>query len=281
MKGTEAHEVFSREFSRIVSGECGATEKEVALEMLHIFIPLARGLEPDDTGRFLMGVAEDEVDEFEMDSSAVPEHRVRLSPYSLLGRPVLNEEYMLFDPAYRDAARGYEQEVGTGVKAEAHTTWYESWMFATWCGEVELDGTRCQLALPTEAQWEYAHRAGFTSGQHLFDMAREKATLERNLGGLPKKRSSFIKLHARSFEWCFDWCDETYYSECHSIGEITDPQQSDSTGVAGSRVRRGIGSIQAKFFSSPATRWSANTTEQYSFRLSASPIVQDTTIKVS
>ncbi|MCL4740617.1 MAG: formylglycine-generating enzyme family protein [Phycisphaerales bacterium] len=100
--------------------------------------------------------------------------------------------------------------------------------------------------LPTEAEWEYACRAGTTGPFHtgetiLSEQANFKASLEYRVGdaGLYRERTEpagslapnawgLHDMHGNVWEWCWDWYDDRWYEpdNCpvNEHGERTDPQ---------------------------------------------------------
>ena len=75
-----------------------------------------------------------------------------------------------------------------------------------------------QVLLPTEAQWEYACRAGTTS-DYAGDLD-EMAWYEKNSGGTThevaqKKPNAwgFYDMHGNLWEWCADWYDKEFYAK--------------------------------------------------------------------
>ncbi len=96
--------------------------------------------------------------------------------------------------------------------------------------------------LPTEAEWEYACRAGSTTRYNFGDDAvslNEFAWVRGNSGGrshpVGQKRPNawgLYDMHGNLWEWCEDWYDEMYYQ--HSPG--ADPLGPSR---AASRVFRG------------------------------------------
>jgi formylglycine-generating enzyme required for sulfatase activity len=100
--------------------------------------------------------------------------------------------------------------------------------------------------LPTEAEWEYAARAGTTTAYSFGDSESqlgEYAWFSGNAGGKThsvggKKSNGFglFDMHGNVWEWCSDWYGGNYYAECQRQGTVTDPR-GPSAGSA--RVLRG------------------------------------------
>lgn len=106
--------------------------------------------------------------------------------------------------------------------------------------------------LPTEAEWEYAARAGTTGPRH--GQLQEIAWLATNSGDQshPVKQKEpnawgLYDMIGNVWEWCADWDDEYYYEECTPT--VTDPKGPASAGERSSqisgRVIRG-GSFQSE-----------------------------------
>ncbi len=106
-----------------------------------------------------------------------------------------------------------------------------------------------QLCLPTEAQWEYACRAGTSTpfyfgdnintdqvnynGNYPYNDGRKgehrKQTVE--VKALPRNGWGLYQMHGNVWEWCQDWYERPYPTE-----PVTDPQGAAS---GTSRVLRG------------------------------------------
>jgi len=225
-------------------------------------------------GQFTMGSPESEVDR----SSNETQHEVRLSDFAMCRFAVTLGEFRRFAQTggYRTDAEkensskvfnGKEWIDKTGVNwrhgisgadrppAEenhpvVHVSWNDAVAYCQWLSE-ERDGL---FRLPTEAEWEYACRAGtatpFSTGENL-------TTWQANYNGdypyrdFPRganrgntvpvdafKPNAFglFNMHGNVWQWCSDWFGATYYDECRKQGVIQNPQGPES---GSARVLRG------------------------------------------
>ena len=162
---------------------------------------------PVKSGTFLMGNPEPGVDEWD----EVPYHYVTISSdFTISETEVTLEQYRKFKPEHDSATiDGYV----TGV------SWHDANAFCKWLsGHEEMN-----YRLPTEAEWEYAARAGtqtpFWSGESLPEPGAP------NPWGLKN-------VHSGAVEWCLD--EYAAYSE----GPVTDPLGQGPFGI---KVIRGGG----------------------------------------
>jgi len=214
------------------------------------------GLElmPIAAGRFTMGSPESEVDR----QSNEKQHQVTLSqPYwlgkyevtqaewqAVMGR-TLEQERAAAEQywAEREAAGGRglpvesckamkEQSRKVYGEGDTHPIYYVSWDAAiSFCRKLtarERAAERLpagyEYTLPTEAQWEYACRAG-TSGPYagsggLYDMGWYKDNSDMKTHPVGQKQANawgLYDMHGNVWEWCADW----YAS--YDEGSVRDP----------------------------------------------------------
>ena len=139
---------------------------------------------------------------------------------------------------------------------EKHPVVYVSWNDAVAYCEWLSEKTGTRFRLPTEAEWEYACRAGtitpYNTGKNLTtDQANYNGNYPCNgkLKGLYYENTVAVNsfapnawglynMHGNVWEWCSDWYDGTYYDDCKKQGAIANPAGL----VTGSlRVLRGGG----------------------------------------
>lgn len=157
------------------------------------------------------------------------------------------------DPRYSWRNPGFPQGEDHPV---VNVTWNDAAALAQWLSEKEGKTYR----LPTEAEWEYAARAGTRTRYHsgddpqsllavanVFD-ADAKANWQRwkdfaltgkdgfaftaPVGSFAPNTLQLYDMHGNVWEWCADWHGDNYYS----TSPVNDPQGPASGNV---RVRRG------------------------------------------
>ncbi len=167
-------------------------------------------------GKFDMGSAEGDVRHH--DES--PQHEVVISqPFYMGTHEVTQEQYQ--------AVMGYNP---SSIRRPANPVEQVSWNDAMAFCEKLSANTRKAVRLPTEAQWEYACRAGtatpFSTGENL---SSRRANLSggwtdadgvhgRNrcrpvaVGMFAPNSLGLHDMHGNVLEWCSDWYGEGYYS---------------------------------------------------------------------
>jgi len=242
MAGTTAQASFLAEFEQIRKGEKGDERKGIAERMLAGLVPLVGSGKRDDTGTFTMGAPPDEDPTWDSMGGRQdnPQQLVTLTYYRLHECCVTNEQYELFEGRHVGhrwgrkehplVTKAREEQPETAAKADdrcpvVNVTWYDAWCFAVWCG--------CQL--PTEAEWEYACRAGrqtpFTFGKEHDGKTctADVCNFDGNspwpegaptggyrectipVDGLGPNRWGFYQLHGNVWEWCADWYAMGFY----------------------------------------------------------------------
>jgi formylglycine-generating enzyme required for sulfatase activity len=165
-----------------------------------------------------------------------PVHRVRISTPFLLGKyPVTNREYQRFleaNSGIKPPEYGSNSQFNDPQQPVVGVSWEDTQVFCQWVG--------CRL--PTEAEWEYACRAG-NSGAYCFGDAEPKlgqyAWYDKNSGGKTqpvgqKKPNQWglYDMHGNVWEWCQDLFASDYYNRSPKV-DPSGPEKGDA------RVLRG------------------------------------------
>jgi formylglycine-generating enzyme len=182
------------------------------------------------SGSFFMGSDEGEYDE-------KPVHKVNISsPFYMSATPVTNAQYEQFDPHHRllRGKRGLSRE---DDEAAVYISWYDAVAFTQWLSLKEGIPYR----LPTEAEWEYACRAGTETPYSTGDILPDTYHLNQNnerypeevslaVGKTPPNQWGLYNMHGLVEEWCVDW-----------YGPYVATEQNDPVGYVDgdARVTRG------------------------------------------
>ena len=191
-----------------------------------------------------------EAGSFEMGSKSggdwdeYPAHKVEISQPLYMGETeVTNAQYEKFDAKHKNmrGKLGFSRDDNEAV---VFVTWHQAVAFCDWLSKKEGRPYR----LPTEAEWEYACRAGTTTPYHLGDALPEGFQKNPRLSVFPSERAGkdevvpltvakapantwgLRDMHGNVEEWCHDW-----------YGPYIEADQLDPVGRAESdfRITRG------------------------------------------
>ena len=230
----------------------GPVEKEItyyknSLGMEFVQVP---------AGEFLMGTPEGYMtgcaaftswhqspEKYAVFSDEKPQHKVRITkPFFMGSTDVTFEQYLaLMGPRKTSWRSQFGKELLDGFDfkkpAVTEVTWYDAVEFCKRLSEK----TGRQVRLPTEAEWEYACRAGTTNlyytGDKLsknlasywpdwmdvdgtMEVPHEKVHYQQpSVGSYPPNPWGLYDMHGLVWNWCQDWYDPDYYK----VSPVDDP----------------------------------------------------------
>jgi len=211
-------------------------------------------------GEFMMGSPDDDT---KAQRDEKPQHKVRISPFYLGVTEVTQKQYVqvmgnntsYFSPEGRGKGRVARQS--TDQFPVESVSWLDAIRFCNGLSKKDGQSAYYEIAgddvripnpkgsgyrLPTEAEWEYACRAGaatkYSFGDdpsELGDSAWYSGNASNTTHPVGQKRPNAFGLydmHGNVWEWCWDWYSDSYYKE---------PVVDDPLGPSGAshRVVRG------------------------------------------
>ncbi len=185
-------------------------------------------------GRFLMGSSDSEP---ERSSEEQPQHEVQIAqPFALGVYAVTFDDYVPFcDETFRKIPK--DEKWGRGNRPVINVTWHDVQAYCEWLSQQ----TNHRYRLPSEAEWEYACRAGtvtpyftgvsITQQQTNFD---NKQTLP--VGSFPPNTFGLHDMHGNVSEWVEDY----WHSNYHSAPNDGSAWQEANGGDCNRRAVRGV-----------------------------------------
>jgi formylglycine-generating enzyme required for sulfatase activity len=181
-------------------------------------------------GEFTMGCGESDT---KCVDSENPAHPVHVDGFWMGKYEVTNAQYrMSKEGASHDSGKYQGQSLNGSNQPVVNVSWYDAKAYADWL--TEQSGGQYTFRLPTEAEWEYAARAGsktiYSFGNDDGQLG-EYAWYDQNsknqthpVGQKKKNEWGLYDMYGNVWEWCQDWYDKAYYEKSPANKPVNNPQ---------------------------------------------------------
>ena len=195
-------------------------------------------------GTFTMGCLSADMDCFDNEK---PAHEVSISAFQMSATEVTFNQYDAYCDQVESCERPNDEGWGRGSRPVINVSWDDAQKYIQWLNEK----TGKTYRLPTEAEWEYAARAGSqtkycwgneSSGEHangydrygLGNWPKDGFKNTAPVGNYLPNAFGLYDIHGNVLEWVQDRYDENYY-----IGSPTQDPRGPSDPSFSDRVLRG------------------------------------------
>lgn len=179
------------------------------------------------------------------------------------------------------AARGIDIDLNNIKKPAKHISWKDTQLFIKYVNQ-RIKNDSISIRLPTEAEWEYACRAGTTSlysfgddpsdlnkyAWYVENTVKKGGKYPRDVGNKKPNSWSLYDMHGNVAEWCSDWYDKDYYNN----SPVKDPKGPNN---GKERVYRGGSFNDIAYFLRSANRSRGSLINYVGFRVVLKPILQN------
>ena len=156
-----------------------------------------------------------------------PRHRVRISPFRLARTQVMRQDYQQFLDATGHSPPSFWDEPAFDHprKPAVGPSWDDATAYVDWLTRE----TGVTVRLPTEAEWEFAAKAGRevvypwgdNSPESVPDYEQRWLESPEPVDAYPSPHPwGFLGLGENVHEWCSDWYDAEYYE----VSPVKDPR---------------------------------------------------------
>lgn len=236
------------DWEKVLEFEEEKMEIEVDAKLSYRFKPGALWREPK-TGMEFVLMAEgcyrmgSPSDEFGRYANEEPRHRVCLDLFWMGRTEVSNRQYRLFKSAH-DSKVFRHHSLDKSTQPAVFVSWHDAKRFAEWMTKQDTNGYRYRL--PSEAQWEYACRAGRSSarfwGTSSEEACRYANVLDLTLAQISEGQSDVHpcsdhhlvtapvgSLKANRYQLfdmlgnVWEWCEDLYRDDAYRVHSLWNP----------------------------------------------------------